>query len=78
MALNQYTDNIIVCGAGSSKQPIVAKVFQSIKQLDAGIYQATMTSPPPYPCSMVTPKDSLTWVLDKDALGDEDKIGLKL
>lgn len=78
MALNQYTDNIIVCGAGSSKQPIVAKVFQSITQLDDGIYQATMTSPPPYPCSMVTPKDTLTWVLDKDALGDEDKIGSKL
>ena len=78
MALNNYTDNIVVCGARESKQPIVSKVFQSIKNVNGIKYQGTMASPPPYPCAMVTPKTSLTWVLDKDALGDEDKIGAEL
>lgn len=73
--LNKRTDHIIVCGAGGSKEPITSKVFASLRELTAdGEYEVTMASPPPFPCAMVTPTLSLTWVLDKDALGDESKL----
>jgi 6-phosphogluconolactonase len=78
-ALNENTENVILCGAGGSKQPIIAKVFKSIKKLSGeGEYEATMAIPPPYPCAMVAPKSSLTWVLDQDALGDESNLGREL
>ncbi|CAJ1969780.1 unnamed protein product [Cylindrotheca closterium] len=77
--LTQKTDHIIVCGAGGSKQPIVSKVFTSISnkvEKDGNFqYEGTMAQPPPFPCAMVMPQTSLTWVLDKDALGEESLIG---
>jgi 6-phosphogluconolactonase len=77
--LNGRTGHIILCGAGSSKQPVIAKVFKSIKKLsDEGELEACMATPPPYPCAMVTPNDSLTWVLDKDALGDKNSLDMNL
>eukprot|EP00980_Cylindrotheca_fusiformis_P030692 scaffold25251_cov162-Cylindrotheca_fusiformis.AAC.1 len=76
--LNTRTDHIIVCGAGTSKAPIVSKVFEKIQKKDSGEYEATMASPPPFPCAMVNPTVSLTWVVDKDAVvgGSEEQFKL--
>lgn len=73
--LQSKTNDIIVCGAGGSKQPIISKVFKSVKKLEDGSYEASMTVPPPFPCAMGIPKSSFTWVLDNDALGNESDLG---
>ena len=75
--LNERTDHIIVCGAGSSKQPIIQAVFDFEKDGTKEKAETCQTlhpklvSPPPYPCSMVKPKQSLTWVVDADAMAGE-------
>jgi len=79
--LNEHTNHIIVCGAGASKYPIIEKVFDlkatggSIASLapTCQILLPTLVSPPPYPCSMMTPKQSLTWVVDADAMAEDAK-----
>mmetsp|Transcript_18654 Transcript_18654/g.46305 ORF Transcript_18654/g.46305 Transcript_18654/m.46305 type:complete len:278 (-) Transcript_18654:1171-2004(-) len=77
--LNQHTNHIIVCGAGASKNPIITAVFELNPEdtlTDTGAclsLSPKMTSPPPYPCSMVTPKESLTWVVDADAMAGESE-----
>jgi len=81
--LNHHTNHIIVCGAGASKHPIIEKVFDfgdaTTDNSDATPTCKTQTllprlvSPPPYPCSMVTPKESLTWVVDADAIAGDAK-----
>lgn len=70
--LNTMTRNIIFCGAGKSKSPILQAAFSSIlKVLDVpggNVYSVKMTQPPPYPCVMVAPNSpSLTWVVDSEA-----------
>mmetsp|Transcript_9910 Transcript_9910/g.29386 ORF Transcript_9910/g.29386 Transcript_9910/m.29386 type:complete len:284 (+) Transcript_9910:342-1193(+) len=78
--LNELTRDIIVCGAGASKQPIIDKVFvlgeEDYSKAEDGTCRTvlpTLASPPPYPCSMVTPSASLTWVVDHDAMvGDRN------
>jgi len=80
--LNEHTNHIILCGAGASKQPILEQVFDlgDESKVDAAAATADATfrtlhpklmSPPPYPCSMVTPKQSLTWVVDADAMAGD-------
>mmetsp|Transcript_2355 Transcript_2355/g.4955 ORF Transcript_2355/g.4955 Transcript_2355/m.4955 type:complete len:287 (+) Transcript_2355:58-918(+) len=75
--LNENTRHIILCGAGASKQPIIEKVFvledgYVKKEESCQTLLPKLASPPPYPCSMVTPKKSLTWVVDADAMiGDQ-------
>eukprot|EP00534_Pseudo-nitzschia_fraudulenta_P001653 CAMPEP_0201116726 /NCGR_PEP_ID=MMETSP0850-20130426/912_1 /ASSEMBLY_ACC=CAM_ASM_000622 /TAXON_ID=183588 /ORGANISM="Pseudo-nitzschia fraudulenta, Strain WWA7" /LENGTH=270 /DNA_ID=CAMNT_0047380877 /DNA_START=50 /DNA_END=859 /DNA_ORIENTATION=+ len=65
--LNEHTNHAIVCGAGASKQPIIDEVFllnDGDWKADDATCQKVLTelaSPPPYPCSMVTPKQSLSW-----------------
>jgi len=82
--LNQHTQHIVVCGAGASKFPIIEKVFDlsdsgggDEKKEETAATCQTLTpklvSPPPYPCSMVTPQQSLTWVVDADAMGGASK-----
>jgi 6-phosphogluconolactonase len=78
--LNQHTNHVIVCGAGASKNPIIQAVFDlgdaSGDDSDAASCKTLspkLVSPPPYPCSMVTPKESLTWVVDADAMAGESK-----
>ena len=77
--LNVLTRHVIVCGAGNSKSPICTKVFEKIasKQPKEKMtcYTATLTTPAPYPCSMVRPStndasvpNTLTWVVDADAM----------
>ena len=70
--LNEMTRHIIFCGAGSSKSPILRKVFASTQQRESedkhAHYSVTMTSPPPYPCAMVQPLETLTWIADRDAV----------
>lgn len=75
--LNTMTRHVIFCGAGSSKGPILRTVFKSLdKSTDAysvpngGLYKVTVEDPPPYPCGMVKPLDSLTWIVDADAMND--------
>ena len=65
--LNQYTRHVIFCGAGASKAPILKANFGNIVNY-AGRYTATLNSPAPYPCGNVIPQDSLTWIVDADAL----------
>ena len=82
--LNEQTRHIILCGAGVSKQPILNDVFEGKKFLDNPAvvvddnnnktfqsYHPKMVSPPPYPCSMVVPTESLTWIVDTDAMHGE-------
>lgn len=83
--LNERTNHVIVCGAGASKNPIITKVFDlggaggGSGDSDGGgdatckTLLPKLVSPPPYPCGMVTPKESLTWVVDADAMTGESK-----
>jgi 6-phosphogluconolactonase len=69
--LNASTRNVIFCGAGSSKSPILQQVFRSVTSAAAVSqddnstsgatqqYRGIMSDPPPYPCAMVRPKPQL-------------------
>ena len=68
--LNQYCRQIIFCGAGESKRPILQAVFRNIEEVSKnavkrdddsvvdGIKVASvqLTNPAPYPCGMVRPQ----------------------
>jgi 6-phosphogluconolactonase len=70
--LNTSTRNVIFCGAGSSKSPILQQVFRSVHSEAAAAaassgddnstiaasqqYTGVLADPPPYPCAMVRPK----------------------
>ena len=68
--LNEMTRNVIFCGAGSSKQPIIQEVFNWNTKDDSDEKKTsdsneggtcsvmTLTNPAPYPCGMVRPKGS--------------------
>lgn len=77
--LNERTNHVIVCGAGASKHPILKDVFilegDSARSQQQGMvtHHPKMASPPPYPCAMVAPKESLTWIVDSDAMDSGDK-----
>lgn len=81
--LNHHTRHIVVCGAGPSKYDILHQVWAETNELvddeeekvgvgggvgGVKILQGTLAQPPPFPCAMVTPLESLTWVADADAL----------
>jgi len=75
--LNQNTRNIIFCGAGESKGPVLRTVFKSLdKATDAydipngALYKVTRDDEmPPYPSGMVMPQErGLTWIVDADAM----------
>jgi 6-phosphogluconolactonase len=81
--LNKLCRRIIFCGAGASKQPILAAVFKDAKAKEivgeeqpvggAKAFAAEMVSPPPYPCGIARTEqggDSLIWVVDADAAED--------
>lgn len=75
--LNSNTRHVIFCGAGSSKQEVVQAVFVNKKEASSSStatkeYQVEMASPPPYPCAMVQPLETLTWIIDADAMGGDD------
>jgi hypothetical protein len=72
---------VIFCGAGESKSPILKDTFSSIEfgkeEGDSTWYQAVLTTPAPYPSGMVIPcvaedtsSNSLTWIVDADAMKD--------
>ena len=80
--LNKLCRQIIFCGAGTSKRPILNAVFENAKQLvedhiekivdGAKALEVDMTTPAPFPCGMVRPEqdgESLVWVVDADAYG---------
>jgi 6-phosphogluconolactonase len=71
--LNSMTRHVIFCGAGSSKTPILDKVFVDYKQ-DAASgsvqeYTAAYADPPPFPCAMVQPGSPVMWIVDEQAMG---------
>jgi 6-phosphogluconolactonase len=67
--LNELTRNVIFCGAGSSKEPILKAVFGHPHVQIGMDYQVPIQNdPPPYPCAMVDPLENLIWVVDKDAM----------
>ena len=79
--LNKLSRQVIFCGAGSSKRPILKDVFGYSREAlgdpirhiidGARALNVEMIDPPPYPCGMVRPeqqgRDSLVWVVDRDA-----------
>lgn len=79
--LNQYCRQIIFCGAGESKRPILQAVFKKVEEgavvgaqfsEGAKVVSVELCIPAPYPCGMVRPQgcgddDSLIWVVDEDA-----------
>ena len=73
--LNHMTQQVIFCGAGASKAPILDTVFDKLEprssknESSVTHYEVTMVEPPPYPCAMVRPElGSITWVVDADAV----------
>ena len=69
--LNQKTRHVVFCGAGSTKSPILQKVFEKVtKTTRPSTHVATMKDPAPFPCGAVRPDDGdcLTWVVDTDAM----------
>lgn len=75
--LNTMTRHVIFCGAGASKGPILRAVFKSMdKSTDpytvpnGALYKVELEDPAPYPCGMIKPLDSLTWLVDGDAMSD--------
>jgi len=78
--LNKLCRQVVFCGAGSSKTPILKAVFgnatemkgESVEKVAEGAkaFEAEMTDPAPYPCGMVRTEkggESLVWVVDADA-----------
>lgn len=63
--------NVIFCGAGASKNPILKGVFEEGKTVSSnndGILTVTMTDPSPFPCGMVRPSSgNIFWVVDSPA-----------
>jgi hypothetical protein len=67
--LNEWTRNVIVCGAGESKKPVLSSAFQRVEgRQGADAYIKIQTDPPPFPCAMVTPQSHLFWVVDAAAM----------
>ncbi len=81
--LNNLSRQIIFCGAGSSKRPVLRSIFKSTTHkmiaestelkhcFAAKTLTVEMVDPAPYPCGMVRTaqcNDSLVWVVDADAL----------
>ena len=71
--LNQRTRHVLVVGAGASKQPIVGQTClvcqtKAIKQKGYDEYACELASPAPFPVGRVYPKESLTWMIDQEAL----------
>jgi 6-phosphogluconolactonase len=85
--LNQQTRHVVICGAGSSKQPIVQEVMdwaatEGKKTLSATSWTMPLADPAPFPCSMVRPMTTtssetiapLTWVIDAEAMPPNAKL----
>jgi 6-phosphogluconolactonase len=81
--LNNLSRQIIFCGAGASKRPILSAVFRFTTHKSTGectdqerlsaakVLTVEMVDPAPYPCGMVRTErgdDTLVWVVDADAL----------
>jgi 6-phosphogluconolactonase len=76
--LNTMTHNIIFCGAGESKAPILKSVFTTIQKSNTCMengageqYTVTYSNPPPFPCAMVQPTSNdstVVWIVDTDAM----------
>jgi 6-phosphogluconolactonase len=67
--LNEWTRNVIFCGAGASKQPILQQVFERAEvRQGPDCHVRIATNPAPFPCAMVTPQDHLAWVVDAEAM----------
>jgi 6-phosphogluconolactonase len=77
--------NVITSAFGIDEQRMQLSTLESIPidnpstttstiTLPAQLYQVTMVSPPPpLPCAMVQPLESLTWIIDDDAMGNISK-----
>jgi len=77
--LNKLSRQIIFCGAGSSKCPILDAVFESTIEVErpknladgAKALKVVMADPAPYPCGMVRTEqggDDLVWIVDAAAV----------
>ena len=81
--LNKLSRQIIFCGAGASKTPILNAIFEDAKEKSGTlveravdgtkVMEVKMVDPAPYPCGMVRPVhggDRLLWVVDADAANE--------
>ena len=79
--LNTLTRNVIFCGTGESKSSILKGTFATIafvkEERNSTRYEVERTIPAPYPSGMVVPStvedtsgNSLTWIVDADAMKD--------
>jgi 6-phosphogluconolactonase len=60
--LNTMTRNVVYCGAGGSKTPILEAIFSETKAAaEDNQYYYT-------PCALVAPLEQLIWVVDADAM----------
>ena len=67
--LNDYTRNVVFCGAGSSKQDVLRQVFGSFVEVgQPGSDHHVRMNICDLPCSMVRPREELYWVVDADAM----------
>lgn len=65
--LNTKTRNVVFCGAGSSKTPILQGAFETVRK-NGSDFTVTMKDPPPFPCAAVRPDGMACWVVDSDAM----------
>jgi len=80
--LNKMSRQVIFCGAGAGKAPILRAVFGTSTPIADDIedevegtvaFHSRMNDPAPYPCGMVRTvggKDSLVWVVDAAAAAE--------
>jgi 6-phosphogluconolactonase len=73
--LNHRTRNVIFCGAGESKVPILTQIFDSFiaDSEKAQTYQVQMKQPAPFPCAAVIPNSihencTLSYIVDQAAV----------
>jgi 6-phosphogluconolactonase len=65
--LNEYTRIVVFCGAGSSKQNVLERIFGVIEGRHGLDFHVCMNIGE-LPCSMVRPRDELYWIVDRDAM----------
>jgi 6-phosphogluconolactonase len=68
------TQHVIFVGAGAAKAPVLQQIFEQEVQWDETYSQSgvrrgivQMRDPPPFPCGSVTPRHSVTWIVDAEA-----------
>jgi 6-phosphogluconolactonase len=65
--LNEHTRNVIFCGTGDSKGPVLQDIFKPNTLKAKGLHYETELTPK-YPCSMIRPQNDLVYLVDSSAM----------